>query len=151
MLTNYKHHLLTFFTHKVIPSVQTFDNRPRPTLTRGSPACGGEGRQHVEICLTCNSVQKVAGARVLYQTNPCEIDDGQSDTETPFSPSTCVLPCQYHSANIPDSSRPSILLNKRTSCRGLKTFKQNDVLQHCASFQRFSITNHYFFKKNWSF
>ena len=105
VLTNYKHHLLTYFTQKVIQSVQTFDNwcifwdaalkaqiRSRPTLSRGSPACGEGCRQHVKTFLTYNSVQKVAEARVLSHTNPYEICGGQSDTGTTFSPSTFVYP-----------------------------------------------------------
>lgn len=80
--------------------------RPQPTLTRGSPAGGGECRQHVETCVTHNSVQKVAGARVLYQTNPCEIGGGQSDTETPFCPSTwfypvSTIPPMFHTRPVP--------------------------------------------------
>jgi hypothetical protein len=125
-------------------------DRSWSTLPCGSPACGGECRTHVETCLTYNSVQNVVEARVLSQTNPCEICGGQSDTETPFSRSTCVLPCHYHSTNAPYSSRPNILRNRRTSGRGLRTFEQNDAFQHCVSFQRFGITNRYFYK-NWSF
>ena len=64
----------------------------------------------------------MAEARVLSHTNP--LCGGQSDTETTSSPSTCVLPCHYHSTNAPYPSRPSILLNKRTRGRGLRTFKQ---------------------------
>jgi hypothetical protein len=38
-----------------------------------------------------------AEARVRARVNPCVICGGQSGIGTGFSPSSSVLPCQYHS------------------------------------------------------
>jgi hypothetical protein len=38
-----------------------------------------------------------AEARVRARVNPCGIYGGQSGIGTGFSPSSSVLPCQYHS------------------------------------------------------
>jgi hypothetical protein len=38
-----------------------------------------------------------AKARARFQVSPCEICGGQSGPATGFSPSTSVIPCQYHS------------------------------------------------------
>jgi len=46
-------------------------------------------------------VLSIAEARVHNRISPCRICGGQSDTATGFSPSTLVLPCQYHSAKAP--------------------------------------------------
>ena len=42
---------------------------------------------------------------------PCEMDGGQSGTATGFSPSTSVIPCQYHSTNDPHSYCIQLQLN----------------------------------------
>jgi hypothetical protein len=38
-----------------------------------------------------------AEAQICSRVSPCGICDGQSGTETSFSPSSSVFPCQYHS------------------------------------------------------
>jgi len=43
-------------------------------------------------------------APVRSHVSPCDICYGQSGTETGFSPSSSVLPCQYHSTNATYSS-----------------------------------------------
>jgi len=57
-------------------------------------------------CLNKASLEKtvirqtvIAEDRVRYQVIPCEICDAKNYTWTGFSPSTSILPCQYHSTN----------------------------------------------------
>ena len=42
-----------------------------------------------------------AEARVRSRVSPCGFCGGQSGTGTGFSPSTLVLPCQFHSTGAP--------------------------------------------------
>jgi hypothetical protein len=46
----------------------------------------------------------IVEARARSQANPCNIYVEQNSTVTVLSPSTLVLPCQYHSTNAPYSS-----------------------------------------------
>ena len=42
-----------------------------------------------------------AEAQVRSRISPCEICGGQIGTETGFSPTTSVLPCQFYSTGAP--------------------------------------------------
>jgi hypothetical protein len=64
-----------------------------------------------------------AEVRVQYQVGPC--GGGQSDTGTDFSPSTSVLPCQFHSTGTPLLGKTgggggNTRINRRVAQKGKK-------------------------------
>jgi hypothetical protein len=51
--------------------------------------------------------QLTSESRVRARVNPCGICGGQNDTETGFSPSSSVFPCQYHPIVVLHTHMPS--------------------------------------------
>jgi len=67
-----------------------------------------------------------AEVRIRSHSNSCEVNGGPSGTGTGFTPSTSVLPCQYHSTNALYSYSPTCFSYRITNVRRLGTFSKQE-------------------------
>jgi hypothetical protein len=81
--------------------------------------------------------------------SPCDICCEQSGTETGFSPSTSLLPCQYHSTNVLHTHLHLHVVLSRTNQRNLGNFQKQcyfgsqGVLEMKGTFTRSAVARRY--------